>query len=278
MHRPPLDQLILLVLQDSALVALLIRFWWMGLYRTYPCFFCYLLGDLLQTVIVFALPFDGPQFPYVWVATEGLVVFLFCLIVLELYRVIFRDLAGIATLSRRYIKATLAVSILVSLLLRGLEETPANMVSTFLLFERAAVCSLLFFILLITAFLAYYPIALNRNLLAYLIGLAVYFLTKATALFIRNLGHYWSRYLSTVLLAVFTACLLFWLFTLTRRGEMRSVVIARKWKPEEEETLLLQLRTINNNLLGVAFHRKQTIRGLVNEPSVVDSQEKWRNR
>jgi hypothetical protein len=249
MHRPPLDQLVLLALQDSVLVALVVRIWWTGLFRTYPYFSGYLLLNLIQRAVLSAVPFDSRLYVGAWVATEGVIACLYAFVVLELYRVILRDFEGIASVSRRYVKVTLALAILVSLMLLGLEETPANMVSTVLLFERAVALGLLLSILLLTAFLAYYPVPLNRNLVVYMIGYAVFFLTKATALFIRNSGHYWSRYLSTVLIAVYTVCLLFWLFGLTRRGETRTMVIGHKWKQEDEERLLSQLRIINANLL-----------------------------
>ncbi len=252
MHRPPLDQLLLLALQDAALVALLVRVWWTGLFRTYPYFSGYLLLNLIQRALLSSIPFDSHLYVYAWIATQGVLDCSCALVVLELYRLILRDFGGIASVSRRYIKVTLALAILVSLLLLGLEERPANQLSAFLLFERAVVFSLLLFVLLLAAFLTYYPVPLNRNSVVYLIGYAVFFLTKATALFIRNLGHYWSRYLSTVIIAVSAVCLLFWLFGLTRRGETRTVVLGYKWNKEDEERLLSQLKAINANLLGTA--------------------------
>src|SRR5579864_1053575 len=134
MQRPPLDQLIVLVLQDSALIALLVRFWWTGLYRTYPYFFCYILVDTFQAAVLSVMPFHSRQYMFAWIATEGVIDGGYALVVLELYRVILRDFSGIASVSRRYIKVTLALAIIISLLLLGLEETPANLVSSFLLF------------------------------------------------------------------------------------------------------------------------------------------------
>jgi hypothetical protein len=206
--------------------------------------------NLIQQAVDTIVPFHSRLYPYVWVATEGFVVCFYALVVLELYRVILRDLGGIATLSRHYIKVTLALAILVSLLLLGLEQTPSGIVSTFYLFERAIVFSLVIFILLGTVFLAYYPVPLNRNVVVYSIGYAVYFLTKATGLFIITLGHHWERQLSTVQIGVSTASLLFWLFALNRRGETLTVVIGHKWKKEDEERLLSQLKAINASLLS----------------------------
>jgi hypothetical protein len=249
MLQLPLDQLVLIVAQAALLATLVARMWIADLHRIYPFFFLYLLADLLQTLIGVSIPFKGPAYPYFWVASEGTIACCYALIVIELYRVVLRDLPGIATISRRYITVTVAVATVGSLLLLRLEEAPANYVSVFFVIERAIVFSLVIFILLVSAFLAYYPIPLNRNVVIYSIGYAVYFLTKATALFVRTLGHYVLPQISTVLLVVSSVCLLFWVLTLSRQGELRAVVIGHKWKREDEARLLSKLKAINASLV-----------------------------
>ena len=205
MHQLPLDQLVLVSIQTALLIALIARIWSAGLYRVYPYFFSYLVAQLLQVLILSAVPFRGSAYPYIWVGTEAMIVCFSVLIVVELYRVIFRDLPGIASVSRRYMKITVAVGILVSLFLFRFEETPANYVSTFLVIERGIDFSLVLFILLVSAFLTYYPVSLNRNVVVYSIGYAFYFLIKATALFVRTMGHYVAPQISTILMVVFSA-------------------------------------------------------------------------
>lgn len=249
MLQLPLNQLLLVVTQAALLIALIARLWAARLYLVYPYFFSYLLADLLRTLLFSAIPFNGRAYPYFWVTSEAIIDCCYALIVVELYRVVLRDLPGIATISRRYITATVAVATVGSLLLLHLEEAPANYLSVFFVIERAIVFSLVIFILLVSAFLAYYPIPLNRNVVSYSIGYTVYFLTKATALFIRTLGHYATPQISAILLGVSSACLLFWSITLNRRGEMRTVVLGHKWKRDDEVRLLSKLRAINASLV-----------------------------
>jgi hypothetical protein len=251
MHQLPLDQLALVTIQTALLVALTARIWSAALYRVYPYFFSYLVALLLQVLILSAVPFRGGAYPDIWVGTEAMIVCFSVLIVVELYRVIFRDLPGIASVSRRYIKITVVVGILVSLFLFRFEETPANYVSTFLVIERGIDFSLVLFILLVSGFLTYYPVSLNRNVVVYAIGYAFYFLIKATALFIRTLGNYVAPQISTILMVVFSLCLLFWLLGLNRQGETRTVVIGHKWNTDDEERLLSQIKAINANLMNV---------------------------
>jgi len=252
MLQLPLDQLLLLLLQDSLLLALIVRMWFAGLYRLYPYFFSYLLAELARQVIMSSVPYRSNSYKYFWVSTEGIVASFYVLIVIELYRVILRDLPGIASISRRYIKVTLVIATLLSLLLLRAEEAPANWVSTFLVIERAIIFSLVLFILLVSAFLAYYPVPLNRNVIVYSVGYAIYFLTKATGLFVRTLGHYVAHELSTVLLIVSSLCLFYWTFVLNRDGELRRVVVGHKWSKADEERLILKLRAINANLIKAA--------------------------
>ena len=78
-------------------------------------------------------------------------------------------------------------------------------------------------------FLLYYPVRLGRNVVFYSIGYAVYFLTKATALFMRTLGHYVAPQIGTVLLS-FPRRVCYFGLSLNRQGEILTVVIGHKWK------------------------------------------------
>ncbi|MGD0435809.1 MAG: hypothetical protein ABSB86_05060 [Bryobacteraceae bacterium] len=168
---------------------------------------------------------------------------------MELYSIVLRDLAGIASASRRYIKITLALAIGFSALLLVFEKTPGSTVARFLIFERVAVSSLVVFVILISVFLLYYPIHLSRNAVVYSIGYAFYFLIKAAALFIGNVDNRWLRQFDTLRIVAATACLLFWTFALSRRGESGAITLGHHWKPEDEERVLSRLQAINASLL-----------------------------
>jgi hypothetical protein len=252
MHRLPFEQQLLIIVQTGALLGLSVRVWWTGLHRVYAYFFIYLFVELSQIALLSSLPFYSNVYRNAWLATESLIVCFYALVVLELYSIVLRDLGGIASVSRRYIKLVLAVAIVMSLAPLLVEKVPVTITEHFFIFERTVVFSLVLFVLLIAAFLVYYPVPLNRNVIVYSIGYVVYFLTKATALFINNLSYSWKRQVSTVLLGVSTASLVFWLFALHRRGENKTLVIGHHWSPEDEERVLAQLRAINSSLLRAA--------------------------
>ena len=251
MHLPPLEQF-LLIFQSVALVGLCFRMWRAGLHRVYVYFFSYLVLAFLQSVPLPALTYGTVFYGYAWIATEGAIACFYALIVLECYASVFRDLGGIASISRRYIKITLGISILVALLLLGIERTPKTVFQYFYTLDRAVVSSLLVFVLLMMVFLVYYPIPLSRNVIVYSVGYAVYFLTKATALFVRNVNNQWQPQISALLIAASTVCLMFWFIGLNRRGETKTVVIGHKWRPDDEARLISQLKTINASLSRAA--------------------------
>ncbi len=252
MNGLPLEQQFFIALQAATLLGLFVRVWWTGLYRIYRYFFCYLFVALLQTAVPF-FPLHSKAYLYMFLASEALVVTLYALVVLETYDLVLRDLTGIASAARRYIKIAIGCAVSASLLLVGLEKTPATMPQYFAICERAIVSSLLVFVLLSVVFLAYYPMPLNRNAVNYSVGFAVYLMAKTATLFVINLRYYsWNRQINSILVAVSSACLIFWLFTLSREGEKKTVAVGHRWNMEDEKRILSRLRAINDSLLRTA--------------------------
>ncbi|MGB6943220.1 MAG: hypothetical protein WBE37_12535 [Bryobacteraceae bacterium] len=249
MHQLPIEQQVLLIVEIAALIALCTRMWLAGLQRVYVNFFRYLVLELLQALIPLFVPLASPLYRDLFVASQAFIVAFYALVVLELYSVILRNLAGIAGVARRYIKVTLAFAILVSLLPLRIEKTPNTLTGYLFILERPILSSLVAFVLLISGFLVYYPVPLGRNVIAYLAGYAVYFPTIATMAFFQNLGYFWNRQKGNVDMGISVACLTFWLLALNRAGENKRVVVGHHWNPGDEQRLLAQLEEINASLL-----------------------------
>jgi hypothetical protein len=249
MHQLPLEQQVLEVVQIGLLLALCIKLWWRGLYKIYVFFFSYLLLEFLQALIPVFVPLNSALYIESYVASQALIVSFYALVVLELYSVILRDLKGIAGVARRYIQITLALAIVLSLLPLVAEKTPNTWTGYLFIFERPILTSLVILILLITCFLVYYPVPLGRNVVVYLAGYAVFFLTTSATVLMQNLGHFWNRQQGNVVMGVSVACLMFWLICLNRQGEIKRVVVGHQWNPGDERRLLAQVEAINASLL-----------------------------
>jgi hypothetical protein len=249
LHRFYTEQVVLLTLQNSIVVALVFRFLVTGLFRKYPYFFGFLLVASLQALVLSFISQNSPSYFYPWLVSQALLTCFGLLIVLELYTLILRDLAGIASASRRYIKICLGLAIAGSSVLLLLERKPQTLITTFTIMDRVLVTSLLIFVLMLTAFLVYYPVPINRNLVVYSIGYAVYYMFKGIGLLIININYTWGRQFSIVVVAAFALSLLFWLVGLSRQGEEKTLVIGHRWNRDDQEEILERLKSINARLL-----------------------------
>lgn len=239
----------LALLETAASAGLLLRLLFSGLYKSYRFFFLYLIVVCVQGIVPFFVRTRTNAYGWWFFATEALIVVLYALIVLELYSLVLRELPGIASIARRYIQIAILIAIAVSALLLSLERTPNTWIARLFSFERPIVTSLVCFVFLITGFLAYFPIRLNRNVIYYTIGYAFYFTSNGIALFLRNTGHEWDSFLSPALLAVSTACLIFWTFALRGTREQETQIIRHSHDRMQEERLLKQLDAVNASLL-----------------------------
>jgi hypothetical protein len=248
----PLYQKALLAIQTVALLAAIFRLALNGLNRVYPYFFFFLIAEALQSLYPFAVTYGTPLYKVLFLVSQTILLCFFALVVLELYSNVLRGWTGIANIARRYTFVAIGIAIVISLLLLGLEQTVTSVTGAFLVFERSIVSSLVFFVLLITLFLVYYPVPVSRNVIVYFAGYVTYFLCRSAGLLAENAGVANLGILNTILLTVWAACVVFWLLFLDRAGESKSVVPGHRWAPQDEARLLQQLQAINANLLRTA--------------------------
>lgn len=235
-------------------VALIVSMVSSGLHAVYKWFFVYICAGSVQGLV--SLPFHPNTDVYAWIyfVSQPVIWLLYILIVLELYGLVLRGHRGIATLGRWTLLAALTVSVVVSLLSLapdlGGAAGPHAILIYYTVVERGIVSSLVVFLLLITAFLIWYPIPLTRNVILHAIVYSVYFLSSTMALFIRNITRLeLTSTISAVLLGIVNACLLVWVIFLSRSGETQTVVLSRQWHPQADEHLLKQIDSINAALL-----------------------------
>jgi hypothetical protein len=249
MTRLSLEQQILLALQVAVLVGLCARLVRTGLDRKYRYFFAYLILSVVQVTVLPLIPLNSRLYLDAWMVSETLATAAYAMVVLETYTLILRDLPGIASAARRYLKMSMAVAAIASLLLVALGRTPARGPQYFLVCERTVISTLLVFVLSALAFLAYYPVPLSRNVLSYSIGFAVYLLVKTMTLLVVNLGYSpLYRLITNAQLGVAIVCPLFWLLALSPVGEAKTVRARPSWTLDNEKQVLSRLRAINDNL------------------------------
>ncbi len=102
---------------------------------------------------------------------------------------------------------------------------------------------------MLTAFLVYYPVPINRNLIVYSIGYAIYFMAKASSLLTLNMSYTWVRQFGIVVVIASTLSMLFWLVGLNHQGEEKTLVIGHRWNREDQDKVLERLKALNASLL-----------------------------
>lgn len=232
---------------------LIIRLILSELYRTYTWFFGFLWVGVVQSAVAFPLDPNSNAYAWVYLISQPITWFFYILVVLELYSLILRNHPGIVSLGRWTLSASFGVSIFLSVLALWPDlSQPAKfpVLIYYSVVERGLISSLLVFLLLVAAFLVWYPVPLTRNLVLHANIFAVYFLASTLALYVRNLtGVDLTATVSVALIGIANFCLLIWLVFLNRAGEERMVVLRPHWQPKDEERLLQQMDALNSTLL-----------------------------
>jgi hypothetical protein len=178
------------------------------------------------------------------------------LMMLEVYQVVFRSQPGISVFSRRVISAAVLLAALLAmgtLFLKPPPDSPYALLESYLAIERAVNFSLFCFVLLLIAFLAWFPVPLARNALVHSAVFSLFFGVKAVALLARTmLGPDITSAASTAVLCVSLVSLGLWASLLTSAGEQVRVRSSYRRDAVDEERLLNQLEMINRTLLRSA--------------------------
>ena len=251
-------------------VALYVRLRCQGLHRIYRVFAVYLLFRAARSVALatvplawygvrdpWYVPFANNVYGWIWILTEPLVWVLHVLVVLELYSLVLQNYKGIASMGRWALLAGLTLGVVLSSATLPAELSHSAqryaMLRSYLVVSRGLDASLVIFLLSITAFLAWFPVPLNRNVVLYSVVYALYFITGALAELAVNLRGIpaWNA-VNIAVNGVDLLCLGVWIVLLNRAGESETVVVRHAWTPQREEFLVGQLAAINTSLMRSA--------------------------
>ena len=241
-------------IQIVAYVLLLRRLIRSGLYKKYQYFSLLIAFESIRLPVMAALPNRSDVYAHAYFATSPIVWTLFVLVILELFQLVLRNHAGVASLGRKAMTCALAISAAIagSTLMIDLQHTAAEsaVLFNFMLLERLVMTSLLLLLLCILAFLAHFPVPLSRNIRVHVSIFAAYFAVRTVLLFLRLwFGLEIVTAFNVVAAIVAIGCLLAWTKLLTADGE---ALPAPRRASESDARLLAQLESINDTLLRSA--------------------------
>jgi hypothetical protein len=225
-----------------------------NLARVYRYFAALLVFEFVRVGASSLLPRHTTAYAWFYFATEPLLWALSFLVTLEIYKSVFRSLPGISRFTHYVILTATGIAVLLaalSLTLQSEVTSQFRILEIYLTLERTIFVSLLTFVLLLAAFLSWYPVPVHRNAVIYSGVFAIYFGVKTGAFLLRTLGG--PGYAVPANIAVIVASALsgiLWIALLTEAGEIRRARPLHRMSPEDEEKLLTHLQSINRTLLG----------------------------
>ena len=233
------------------------RLFSLDLHKQYRFFFASMVLSVTRTALLFPFPATGPTYYMVWVSTQPLLWLSYISVVAELYFLVLRHYRGIYSLGRWFFFGAVFLSVVISALtvLPGLgnETVTSNRpmaLQYYIFIERGIVTSLAVFLLLLLAFVSWFSVPLSSNLLRHCAIYSAYFFTNNVIMLYWQAGSGKAAYFSNLAkLSVGFACLMCWVFFLSRRGEDRIASLHLGRNAVDERRLLTQLEDFNATLL-----------------------------
>lgn len=254
-------------LSDVLSIVLVIRLVFIGLHDVYRVFCAFLLLEVATTSIALFVRFsrfnDQVDYRILWMVLRVGPWIVSIWMVYALLRAILTNYPGILRASRRALNIVLPVSLAITLLSAGPEyfasgasepDAPiVRLASMAIILERVISTLALLILLMMLAFILWFPIKMPRNLAVFSIGFFIYFGAKTSLILLRN---FWSHeslaLLTTGVNSILCACLLSWTFFLTKAGESVPVTIGQSWRPGERKALVHDLDALNALLAQVS--------------------------
>jgi hypothetical protein len=233
-----------------ATLALLTRFLYSKLHRTYPILFLYWLSQAVADIVLFQIPLRSTVYLYVYSSAQIINLALSVLVVQELYRVALLAHQGISVFGRRGMLAVLGIAAILALAGSGIDSVvlPGQYpwIHLFMAVDRTLEFILLVFLLVISGFLLWFPVKIRRNIAVFITGFVLFYLLQSSAFLLNNLlPQTYSQSISVASLAAALLCLLVWLAGLRAEGASPVIVSGHGWNPAAAARLSVQLDGIN---------------------------------
>ncbi len=244
-------------LMYAAYGILIARLAWTGLFRKYPNLFAYICFQVLRPVVLSFFPLRSIAYGNIFFASQPILWILMFLVLLELFQQALDDKPGIASFSRKFVMGAMGIAAAISvctLFFNLQDSTPRYIIlESFLLVDRVVHLALLLFLLLLIAFLGYFPVLLHRNARVHVAVLSFYFLAKTVVLLFRTIAGVEVAYQANFAgRLIMIGCLATWCVLLSKAGEKRKVHSSWISNPDDQERLIAQLDMINATLIRTA--------------------------
>jgi hypothetical protein len=233
--------------------AVLVKLWLTGLIKIYKLLFTYLFVDFASSIGAMTIPFRSKMYGDFYFTAQTLKIVVAAFVLIEIYSLALERHPALARFGRSvvgYILLAAGVFPFIELWLNHANAKAYPYLRAFLLFERTLDSTIAIFLVLISAFMTWFPVRLRKNVILYISGFIVWSLSRSILVHVVN---QWFREprirvgANIVQLCFELGCLVFWLIGFQREGEVRTAVVGHVWNRAEADKLVEQLDAINDS-------------------------------
>ncbi len=229
----------------------------------YAVFIGFLIAELTGTLGYFACErwkqLDYRVFYFISIA---LLAAFSLLLVYSLSKAVLAELPGILRFSRFLLNTVFLLAILLAFSTSRSEYllTPSKtyiervdrLIFAFVVADKGIAMASVVILVVILAFILWFPVKMSKNLAIFSIGLVVYFASKTGLELVKiyvRFGSTTMEILDIVFSGVLSLCFCYWIAFLDSKGSLTTVRIGHGWQPEEQEKLIKQLESLNGALM-----------------------------
>lgn len=235
--------------------AVVIKLWASSLFRVYRLLSLYLLSDFLFSVAAKAIPFRSKLYADFYFSAQTTKIVIASFMLVEIYSLALERQPALARFGRGIVGYILLIAGAVPLFGLWVDHTGSAQahpyIRVFLLFEQTLDATMALFLILISLFLAWFPVRMRRNVIVYIGGFIVWYLSRSALVYVVNRWFHNANIRAgsnIVQMCIELACLSFWLLNLRPEGELRTAIVGHIWNRAEVERLTEQLNSVNNSL------------------------------
>jgi hypothetical protein len=242
----------LVYLKLAATALLIASILWTKLFKAHPFFLAYLLADGVQSVLRIVYG-DNPGYDQlIYMAGNSVNLILITFTIREVSRVAFEGYSGLAEFSKRasgYLGAASALAALsFAALDPSLSYTKGHLLQHFYTLERIVYSTLLIYLLVVSVFMAWFPVRIRRTMAIFIGGFVAFFVSQCAVLLLVNRTNRTAPWLTLVMLTVSLLCAAIWIAAFRLEGQDAIAVTGIRWNPAALVKLTRQLEHINASL------------------------------